>query len=194
MIKGIIFDLDDTLYSEKQYVYSGFKSVAEFLDIPEAADEMWCLFEIGKVPIDDYLKMIGREDKKDECLNVYREHMPSISLYDNVKENLLKLRNEGKKLGIITDGRPSGQRNKIISLGLKDLVDDIIITDELGGEQFRKPCDLAFRIMQEKWGIPFEQIMYVGDNISKDFQAPKQLGMKYYWFQNPDGLYSVKEK
>ena len=65
------------------------------------------------------------------------------------------------------------------SLGLDNIVDDIIITDALGGEQFRKPCDIAFRIMQRRWGIPFEQMMYVGDNLNKDFQAPKQLGMQW---------------
>ena len=69
------------------------------------------------------------------------------------------------------------------------MVQDIIITDEIGGIQFRKPCDISFRIMQHKWGIPFEQIVYVGDNMLKDFQAPKQLGMQSVYFKNRDGLY-----
>ena len=74
------------------------------------------------------------------------------------------------------------------------LVDDIIITDELGGIQFRKPCDIAFRIMQNKWRVPFEQIIYVGANINKDFQAPKQLGMRYLYFANQDGIYNAFNK
>lgn len=36
----------------------------------------------------------------------------------------------------------------------------------------------------------FEQ---VGDNLTKDFQAPQQLGMKSIFFKNPDGLYSGHE-
>jgi FMN phosphatase YigB (HAD superfamily) len=56
-----------------------------------------------------------------------------------------ELKRKGIKVGIITDGRPEGQRNKLEALGLD--VDDVIITDELGGIQFRKPCDIAFRIM-----------------------------------------------
>ena len=71
------------------------------------------------------------------------------------------------------------------------LIDDIIITDELGGTQFRKPCDIAFRIMQRRWGLPFEQMVYVGDNAEKDFQAPKQLGMRTLYFENEDGLYTT---
>ena len=95
------------------------------------------------------------------------------------------------KVGIITDGRVSGQKRKIQALGLDKLIDDIIITDELGGTRFRKPCDIAFRIMQRRWGIPYEQLVYVGDNAEKDFQAPKQLGMRTLYFENEDGLYTT---
>lgn len=98
------------------------------------------------------------------------------------------------KVGIITDGRVSGQKNKIQALGLDKLVDDIIITDELGDTQFRKPCDISFRVMQRRWEIPFEQMMYVGDNAEKDFQAPKQLGMRSVFFRNKDGIYSDNSK
>ena len=100
-----------------------------------------------------------------------------------------KLKSKGIKVGIITDGRVSGQKRKLQALGLDKLIDDIIITDELGGTQFRKPCDIAFRIMQRRWGLPFEQMVYVGDNAEKDFQAPKQLGIRSVWVQNKEGLY-----
>ena len=103
---------------------------------------------------------------------------------------ILGLKQNGIRIGIITDGRPEGQRNKLKALGLDELIDDIIITDELGGVQFRKPNDIAFRIMQCRWKIPFEQMVYIGDNPIKDFQAPKQLGMRWIYFNNPDGLYS----
>lgn len=117
--------------------------------------------------------------------------MPKITLYYGVSELIQKLKSKGIKVGIITDGRVSGQKKKLQALGLDKLVDDIIITDELGGTQFRKPCDIAFRIMQRRWGIPFEQMVYVGDNAEKDFQAPKQLGMRTLYFENEDGLYTT---
>ena len=68
-------------------------------------------------------------------------------------------------------------------------MDDIIVTDELDGVQFRKPNDISFRIMQNRWRMSFEAMVYVGDNVNKDFQAPKQLGMKRIWMKNTDGLY-----
>lgn len=116
--------------------------------------------------------------------------MPEIELYDGVKNLILNQKKKGIKVGIITDGSPEGQLNKIIALGLDDLIDDIIITDELGGTQFRKPNDIAFRIMQNRWRSPFEQLVYVGENPNKDFLAPRQLGMRWLYFKNKEGLYS----
>ena len=124
-------------------------------------------------------------------MKVYREHTPTIFLNSGVAEFIATLKSKGIKVGIITDGRPIGQRNKLKALGLEEMVDDIIVTDELGGEQFRKPCDIAFRIMQRKWRVPFEQMMYVGDNADKDFQAPKQLGMQWMLINNGEGLYGT---
>lgn len=187
-IKGVIFDLDDTFYSEKQYVRSGYKKIGEYLGRVDAAEKLWNYFEDGRKAIDAYLGEIGEEDKKADCLKIYREQKPEISLYDGVAHMIEDLKTKGVKVGIITDGRPEGQRNKIKALGLESLVDDII-TDELGGPQFRKPCDIAFRIMQNRWRLPYEQIVYVGDNLDKDFQACRQLGMRWKYFINEDGLY-----
>lgn len=192
-ILGVIFDLDDTLYSEKQYVRSGYKAVAKLLGNEALADRLWTYFENGKPAIDELLNELGCMGRKEECLEAYREQMPEITLYDGVSELIQRLKCEGIKVGIITDGRISGQKRKVQALRLDKLVDDIIITDELGGVQFRKPCDIAFRIMQRRWGIPFEQMVYVGDNAEKDFQAPKQLGMRALHFKNEDGLYFVDE-
>lgn len=193
-IKGVIFDLDDTLYNEKDYIRSGYKAIAKYLNRNDAAEKLWKCFETGQPAIDTYLNEIGCAEQRDECVRIYREHRPDIQLNHGVAEVIAQLRSKGIKVGIITDGRPKGQHNKINVLGLEKMVDDIIITDELGGEQFRKPCDIAFRVMQRRWRIPFEQMVYVGDNIAKDFQAPKQLGMQWILVDNDEGLYVTTEK
>ncbi len=187
-IKGIIFDLDDTLYSEKEYVKSGYRALSDFLG-GGYEGRLWQYFKDHKSAIDELLKELGREDVKTEALSVYRNHKPDIHLYDGVSELIVNLKNKGIKIGIITDGRPEGQRNKLEALGLDSVVDDVIITDELGGNQFRKPCDIAFRIIVTRWRLNPAEVVYVGDNQDKDLQAPKQLGMKNIWFRNEDSLY-----
>ena len=190
-IKGVIFDLDDTLYGEKEYIRSGYKAVSNFLG-GGYEEKLWGYFEANKPAIDELLKEIGNLKIKDDVLAIYRSHKPEIHFYEGVEELLVELHKKGIKIGIITDGRPKGQRNKIEALGLEELVDDIVITDELGGTQFRKPCDIAFRILQNRWRLPASEMIYVADNPEKDFQAPQQLGMKSVWFTNEDGLYAVK--
>ena len=186
-IKGVIFDLDDTLYSEKDYVRSGYKAVSDYLG-GGYEEKLWSFFEAGKPAIDELLKELGREEEKETTLCVYRYHKPDIHPYPGVTEMIANLKDKGIKVGIITDGRPDGQRNKLEALGLE--VNDVIITDELGGTQFRKPCDIAFRIMMTRWRLNPADIIYVGDNPAKDFQAPQQLGMRSIFFKNDSGLYS----
>lgn len=191
-LKAVIFDLDDTLYSEKEYVKSGYKKIAEVLpQVENAAEKLWKLFERGKPAIDELLneENLFSETVKQECLRAYRYQFPEIHLYDGVVEMLKSFRAQGLKLGIITDGRPEGQRAKIEALGLESFVDHIIVTDEFGGPEFRKPNLLAFETMKEKLNVEYSQMCYVGDNIKKDFKAPEQLGMKSIWLKNPDGLY-----
>lgn len=186
-IKGVIFDLDDTLYSERDYVKSGYKIVAEYLGDKDYECKLWSYFQEGKSAIDELLRELGRENEKDIVVKLYRSHKPNIQLYPGVIRMIEELKRRDIRVGIITDGRPEGQRNKLEALGLD--IKDVIITDELGGIQFRKPCDIAFRIMAYKWKLPYEQIVYIGDNPTKDYQAPQQLGIRFIYFENIEGLY-----
>ena len=189
---AIIFDLDDTLYSEKAYVKSGFHKISKmFQSSEEAYRKLWQYFEKGENAIDKLLEE-NRGDielKKEELLDIYRKQKPDIELYPGV-QNLLAGLKKKYKLGIITDGRPEGQQAKIEALQIEKYFDKIIITDELGGIEFRKPNPMAFCKMQKYWGVPFEQMVYIGDNLNKDFKAPIHLGMGVIFFKNKDGLYN----
>lgn len=194
-IKAVIFDLDDTLYSEIDYVKSGFAQVANCLpQIPQAFEKLWDAFISGKPAIDTVLAESGiqERDTKDQCLSVYRNHFPDIKLYSGIDTLLTVLRQRNVKIGIITDGRPEGQRKKIEALGLNEKIDSIIITDELGGVKFRKPNDISFRIMQTRFGFPYEEMLYIGDNLAKDSIAPQTLGMQWIHFNNKESIYYTK--
>ena len=192
-VDAVVFDLDDTLYAEKDYVRSGYAAVAkEFPEIPCMEQKLWKVFVNGGKAIDQVLSDAGlmTEENHARALHAYRFHRPTIELYVGAAEMLSRLRKKGKKLGIITDGRPEGQRAKLDALRLRSFVDEIIITDELGGVDFRKPNETAFRIMRERLNVPFEKMMYVGDNLKKDFVAPQALGMQCCYHRAPDGLYT----
>jgi putative hydrolase of the HAD superfamily len=188
---AVIFDLDDTLYPEKGYVRSGYASVAEaFPNIENMEERLWKAFEEKKPAIDLVLGEEGMgESERMRAVEIYRNHSPRIELYSGVEQLLLRL-SETKRLGLITDGRPEGQRAKIDALDISGYFEKIIVTDELGGVQFRKPDKTAFVMMQKELDVPFCRMVYIGDNPKKDFKAPELLGMKAIHFLNRDGLYN----
>ncbi len=193
--KVVIFDLDDTLFSEKDYVKSGYKKIAEsFPQIKDMQQKLWLAFESGHKAINYVLENEGlfSEENLNKALTVYRSHVPEIELYEDAKTLISILKESGVRLGIITDGRPEGQKAKIKALGIESLFEKIIITDELGGLSFRKPSPEAFKIMQDFFNVPFEDMVYVGDNPEKDFIAPSELKMDSVYFVNPEGLYSKR--
>lgn len=197
-VQGIVFDLDDTLYSEKEYVRSGLDAVSRCLPLEQDDFQgLWNSFNHGNKPIDDVLhqKRIFSEELKNELLQKYRSHFPQIHLFNGAKEFLevWKAGSPSHKLGLITDGRVEGQNNKIDSLSIRHFFDEIIITDELAGRtgnvmRFRKPNAIAFQIMRERLGINYSRLVYIGDNPNKDFSTPLSLGMHVIQFIPEDGV------
>lgn len=188
-VDAVIFDLDDTLYSEKDYVRSGFKLIADSFNMPGLEQELWNSFEQGGKAVDIVFADNNIINRKDEALLLYRNQAPIISLFPGVKEILNRIKDSGRKLGLITDGRPEGQHAKIKALNLEPIFDKIIITDELGGVDYRKPNPKAFILMRDEFDLPFEKMVYIGDNASKDFIAPQKLGIKQIHFINKDGIH-----
>ena len=192
-IKTVIFDMDDTLYSEKEYVKSGYKCVSECVpNVDNAEKKLWQFFADDKSAIDELLMTEGiyTNELQAACIKTYRYQVPDIHLYLGVKEMLISLRQQGYNIGIITDGRVEGQEAKIKVLQLDKLVDKIIITDSLGGIEFRKPCPQSYFLMSEHFKTNYSDMIYVGDNPKKDFIACEKLGIKAVYFANQDGLYS----
>lgn len=195
-IEAVIFDLDDTLYSEKEYVRSGYREIAKYFpQIEKMEEKLWDAFEGNKQAINEVLLNEGAltEQNLAESVRIYRYHMPDIHLYVGVEELLKRIHSHGKKIGLITDGRPEGQRAKIAALKLGELIDEIIVTDEIGGVKYRKPHEKSFKLMQRKLKAPFENMVYIGDNPRKDFEAPEILGMRSIWFRNRDGIYYIDD-
>ena len=59
-LEAVVFDLDDTLYSEKEYVRSGYREVAKLLsEIQNTEEKMWSFFEQGFPAIDKLLETEG---------------------------------------------------------------------------------------------------------------------------------------
>lgn len=169
----IVFDLDDTLYKEVIFVESGFRAIALHLGNPSYADEMMSLWRDGQNAFEQIIGNHSLSTSVEELLTGYRTHVPTIELETSTAATLDALTASGKILGIITDGRSLTQRNKINALGLSHWIgdDNIIISEEFGSS---KPDIKNYQFFMSKY--PGKTYTYIGDNIAKDFVAPKSLG------------------
>jgi putative hydrolase of the HAD superfamily len=79
------------------------------------------------------------------------------------------------RLAVISDGFLGGQRQKVRALGLSRWFDPILLTDAWGRPCW-KPHPRAFLKIQARYGFSPEELVYIGDNPAKDFQAPNRLG------------------
>ena len=79
-------------------------------------------------------------------------------------------------MGLITDGLSSVQQRKIDSLKIADFFDLIICTADLG-EGYTKPSSVPFSIALHLLDIPAKTAIYLGDDETKDFAGPQELGI-----------------
>lgn len=169
--KTIVFDLDDTLVREIDYLRSAFRFIAQQLDAgnPSLFDEMFGWY---KTKEDVFGQLENRYEKavKSDLKAIYRNHVPDFDPISDSRELLVELKNDGHNLGLITDGFSITQRNKIKALDIEHLFDLIVISEEFGSE---KPDERNFKVFSK---FETRQYFYVSDNVNKDFITPNKLG------------------
>jgi putative hydrolase of the HAD superfamily len=181
---AVLFDLDDTLYCEHDYVRSGFKAVADRLHLiysglnsDELYMEMIHLWEKegrGKI-FNRIVEMYDLPIEPTELVKVYREHQPVLRLYEDAKRLIEILVKMNIPRGIITDGIQVVQRAKIKALGLESRFHCVIVTDEWGKECW-KPSPIPYKKAMEFFKYQAERFVYIGDNPHKDFISAKKMG------------------
>ena len=175
--KIIVFDLDDTLYKEIDFLKSAFKEIATTISDrnTELGNSMYSLMMIEYQNGQNAFKKVIEENgirkfSVEDLIHLYRNHKPNIQLGCETRQVLENLKLMGFPLGIITDGRSIQQRNKLQALGIESWFDHIIISEEFGSE---KPDPSNYRYYEKFYK---GQFYYIGDNVKKDFISPKILG------------------
>jgi len=201
MVKAIVFDLDDTIVSELQYIKSGYHHIANVLitklGIPEDkifSDLMVLFTESNKRVFNRLLYKYG-EDFGNEFImylvDEYRNHLPQIELYDDVIPCINQLKSKGLKVAIITDGYANAQKQKLKAVNAYEIFDEIIITDEYG-RLFWKPHPKAFEEMSKRLKVELKEMIFIGDNPEKDFNISKIYPIKTVRIYR-DGIYQRKK-
>ena len=176
--KVVVFDLDDTLYKEIDFLKSAYHEIADWFrdeyGIYGLWSEMLRYYREKKDVFQEVIDFYKRPVDKQYLLDMYRNHQPNIQLDDNTKYVLDYLKNDKRyEIAIITDGRSLTQRNKAKALNLYHYLEeevDMLVSEEHGHE---KPDCYAYDMVEAFF--PECEYVYVGDNPKKDFAAPNSL-------------------
>lgn len=192
-----MFDLDDTLYPERQFAQSGFRAAAAWARSTIASDDaagsldgiehdMLAALDSGKLGglfADVLAARLGADEAArhlDGFLAAYRDHSPEIALFADAADLLTGLGafdgGAPPAIGLITDGTVAVQTAKVAALGLERAFSRIVYTHGLGGRAYAKPHPASFEAMEQALGGPGVQLVYIGDNPSKDFVSPNARG------------------
>ena len=195
MIKGVVFDLDHTLFDR----YATFRTVLPEMykrmreNIPQDLslnDFIERFIEVEKQHIYNGWTYTGERLVEQgvflngtkgqdvwKCLFTYCWPLAAVK-YPFTEPTLVKLREMGLKIGILTNGESHLQNNKIGLLNIAPFVDEIVISGDVGAQ---KPDPKPFEVISKKIGIPPKNLLYVGDNPLNDVEGSRNAGYTPVW-------------
>ena len=175
----IVFDLDDTLYDEIDFVNNGFNEVANYLKKKFGIDKQKSLpflkkkFLINrkKKIINSLLSNLNIKVTKKELtflINLYRYNNRKIRI-NKIQLDFLKKLSLNRNIYLVTDGNPKVQQAKINKLKIKRYFKNIYYTS-LFGNTAHKPSLKVFSYIIKKEKKKFRDLIYIADNPFKDFK------------------------
>ena len=190
MIKAVLFDLDNTLIdfmlmkrksceaAIEEMINAGLKMGRE--------KAMRMLFDLyGKKGIEynrifqEFLrKTIGRVDYKILAKGIvaYRKaQIAYVKPYPGTVKTLIKLKEMGMKLGIVSDAPSVNAWIRLVEMGIEEFFDVVITLHDTGK---RKPSKIPFLKAIEKIGVEPSNVLFVGDWPERDIAGAKALGMR----------------
>lgn len=185
--QAIIFDLDNTLYPEKDYLYQTYYLIGHLLEYQEqisagaVVEFLISTFEKeGRVGLFD--KLMSRynlnENYKLKLLAVLRNSKLPLRLimYDYMQDLIEKLITAEVQLFILTNGNPLQQLNKLKHLDLNGHSDKLIcyFADEIAP----KPSPDSVWHILKKHQLEADQIVFIGDSIV-DEQCANNAGISF---------------
>lgn len=205
--KGIIFDLDNTLYDYDLCHCKALKEVFNYIIENNNALIFSYIEDVYKKIYKNLKNELGHTASSHnksiyfkqllETLNInlslfsvinnlyWQTFYVNLVCFDGVYDFIIWNKNKGIKIGILTDYETEYQINKLDKLGLLKYIDIIVTSEEVGIE---KPSTKMFFNILEKMGLSSNEVIMIGDNYDKDIKGALNVGMTSYWFNkdNPD--------
>jgi putative hydrolase of the HAD superfamily len=107
-----------------------------------------------------------------------REERASLRLFPDALPAIAALEAGGARIGMVTNGAATVQRDKLDAVGLSGRFDPLVISSDAG---FTKPDPRIFEVALSAAGVPAAETWFVGDNRWHDLPGARQTGIRTYW-------------
>jgi putative hydrolase of the HAD superfamily len=189
-IKGVIFDLDNTLLDfmkmKEVAVKSAIRGMIEAgleIDEVESYKDIISIYEEfgweNQKVFDVFLnKSIGYVDNKFLAAGIVayrRAREANLLAYPNVNRTLVNLTKLGIKLAVVSDAPSREAWMRIYYLNLYHFFDAVITFDDSGE---RKPSSIPFEMALKKLKLKPQDSLMIGDWPDRDVVGAKQIGMR----------------
>ncbi|MGA5702518.1 HAD family hydrolase [Peterkaempfera bronchialis] len=185
--RGVLLDLDDTLYLQAEFLDQAWDHVADTgaalgLDRDALRAALHRAASAGSDRgglIDAALaELLSDPALASALVAAFRAFRPTVlTPCPGVPERLARLA-ESVPLVLLTDGNPAQQRAKLAATGLGAALSGVICTDEDQGRRFRKPHPSGFRRALSLLGCEPQDAVMVGDRPDKDMAGATALGIR----------------
>ena len=172
---GFIFDIDGTLTSTNQLIFSSFNFIAKkYLNRTFSDAEIISMFG----PTEDIILKEWCGDKFEEARKEYYAYYSDnhwmAELYPGIKEILVYLKNKRYPLGIFTGKGREASLITLRKLEVENYFDLIITGDDVKNH---KPSAEGILKFKSKFKLEKEKVLMIGDSVS-DVKASKEAGIK----------------
>jgi HAD superfamily hydrolase (TIGR01549 family) len=201
-IKGVLIDIDNTLYSydtaHQEAIKLCYLSSIETLDISLSFDDFYQKYRTKRVEITTRLSPQGacrsrlfafqewfEEIKIPQAFNkaLYFEELYWDALIKNIKldngaEQFLKTCYQRNiKICALSDMQAHFQIKKLQALKVDSLIDYLVTSEEVGAE---KPAKIMFETALRKLNLNSHEVIMIGDNEEKDIKGAEKLKIKSF--------------
>jgi FMN phosphatase YigB (HAD superfamily)/ribulose-5-phosphate 4-epimerase/fuculose-1-phosphate aldolase len=199
--KGIIFDLDNTLYDYELCHRRAINEVFNYLIKKKLSLNIEYIvyeyenisknlkYELGYTASSHnksiyFKQLLEKININLSCFsiinNLYWETFyDNMIFFDGVYDFIKWNKINGIKIGLLTDYETEYQIIKLEKLGLLEYIDYIVTSEEVGIE---KPSSKIFITLLEKMKLTSSDVIMIGDNYEKDIKGASNLNIISYWF------------
>jgi len=197
MVKGIIFDFDETLVDSLETYWQIFQCGVKKLNLPvPKREELAALLSEGKglleilsqvYPALDKEAILNCAEEMREAVNDVVQEFP-VTIKPGAKELLRSLKMKGIKIGLVTGRTLLSEQMwaELRELSIAQFFDAVVT----GGEQPRKPAPDGIIACLEKLNVTPGDTVFVGDTKA-DLIAGKKAGVRVIVLSNHGAIFET---